>query len=95
MWEVSKFSSLSYDERWDTTDVNPYFIETSGLSEQELIGAPHNLVRHPDMPPEAFHDLWATLQAGLPWTGLVKNRRKNGDYYWVEASVTPTLAGAR
>jgi aerotaxis receptor len=77
------------------TYVNPYFIETSGFSEQELIGAPHNLVRHPDMPPEAFHDLWSTLQAGLPWTGLVKNRRKNGDFYWVEASVTPILKGGR
>jgi aerotaxis receptor len=75
------------------TYVNPYFIETSGFSEQELIGAPHNLVRHPDMPPEAFHDMWTTLQAGLPWTGLVKNRRKNGDFYWVEASVTPILKG--
>jgi aerotaxis receptor len=75
------------------TYVNPYFIETSGFGEQELIGAPHNLVRHPDMPPEAFHDLWTTLQAGLPWTGLVKNRRKNGDYYWVEANVTPLLKG--
>ena len=75
------------------TYVNPYFVEASGFSEQELIGAPHSIVRHPDMPPEAFRDLWATLQAGLPWTGLVKNRRKNGDYYWVEASVTPVQEG--
>ncbi|MBV8665423.1 MAG: PAS domain-containing protein [Burkholderiaceae bacterium] len=73
------------------TYVNPYFIEVSGFTEEELIGAPHNIVRHPDMPPEAFYDLWTTLQAGLPWTGLVKNRRKDGDYYWVEANVTPTL----
>jgi aerotaxis receptor len=69
--------------------VNPYFIEVSGFTEQELIGAPHNLVRHPDMPPEAFDDLWKTIKAGLPWNGMVKNRRKNGDYYWVVANVTP------
>ena len=71
--------------------VNPYFVEVSGFSEQELLGAPHNLVRHPDMPAAAFADLWGTLRAGLPWSGLVKNRRKNGDYYWVEANVTPVL----
>ena len=69
--------------------VNPAFVEASGYSEAELIGQPHNLVRHPDMPQEAFADLWSTLQAGLPWTGLVKNRRKNGDFYWVQANVTP------
>jgi aerotaxis receptor len=68
---------------------NPAFVEASGFGEAELIGQPHNLVRHPDMPQEAFADLWATLQAGLPWTGLVKNRRKNGDHYWVVANVTP------
>ena len=50
---------------------------------------PHNIVRHPDMPPEAFEDLWITVQAGKPWVGAVKNRRKNGDFYWVLASVTP------
>ena len=73
------------------TYVNPYFIEVSGFSLEELIGAPHNLVRHPDMPPAAFADLWDTLKAGLPWTALVKNRRKNGDFYWVVANVTPIM----
>ncbi len=68
---------------------NPAFVEASGYSEAELLGQPHNLVRHPDMPPEAFADLWSSLQQGLPWTGLVKNRRKNGDFYWVQANVTP------
>jgi len=68
---------------------NPYFIETSGYSAEELIGAPHNIIRHPDMPREAFADLWRTLHAGLPWTALVKNRRKNGDFYWVVANATP------
>lgn len=51
------------------TYVNRYFVEVSGSSEEELVGAPQKLVRHPDMPPETFHDLWNTLQAGLPWTG--------------------------
>ena len=77
------------------TYVNPYFIEVSGFSEEELLGAPHNLVRHPDMPPVAFHDLWSSLQSGQQWTGMVKNRRKNGDFYWVRASVTPILDGGR
>ena len=71
------------------TAVNPVFVQISGFTEQELIGQPHNLVRHPDMPPEAFADLWATLQQGRPWTGLVKNRCKNGDHYWVLANATP------
>lgn len=68
---------------------NLAFIEASGFSEAELLGKPHNLVRHPDMPEEAFSDLWATVKAGLPWSGVVKNRRKNGDFYWVFANVTP------
>ncbi|GAB3383398.1 methyl-accepting chemotaxis protein [Massilia agri] len=75
--------------------VNPSFIEVSGFSEAELLGKAHNIVRHPDMPPEAFSDLWATLQAGEPWTGLVKNRRKNGDFYWVVANVVPVKEGGR
>ncbi|MFL9924543.1 methyl-accepting chemotaxis protein [Herbaspirillum lusitanum] len=69
--------------------VNPYFIEVSGFSEEELIGAPQNIVRHPDMPVEAFADMWSTLRSDLPWTGLVKNRCKNGNFYWVSANVTP------
>lgn len=83
------------DLKGKITYINPYFIEVSGFTEEELIGAPHNLVRHPDMPPEAFEDLWRTLKAGLPWTGMVKNRRKNGDYYWVVANVTPLLENGR
>jgi aerotaxis receptor len=70
---------------------NPYFIEVSGFTEEELIGAPQNIVRHPDMPAAAFADLWATIRQGLPWTGMVKNRCKNGDYYWVLANVTPVI----
>ncbi|MBT9488692.1 MAG: PAS domain-containing protein [Rubrivivax sp.] len=74
---------------------NPAFLEVSGYSRDELIGQPHNIVRHPDMPEEAFRDMWATIQAGAPWTGLVKNRRKNGDHYWVQANATPMKDGDR
>lgn len=77
------------------TYVNPYFVEVSGFGEDEVMGAPHNVVRHPDMPPEAFADLWATLKSGRPWSGLVKNRRKNGDFYWVLANVSPVYENGR
>ncbi len=79
------------DTRGRITYVNQDFVKVSGYTEEELIGQPHNLVRHPDMPPEAFADLWQTLQAGKPWTGLVKNRCKNGDFYWVEANAAPII----
>lgn len=71
------------------TYVNRDFVEISGYSEEELIGQPHNLIRHPDMPSEAFADLWRDLQARRPWVGLVKNRRKDGGFYWVAAAVAP------
>ncbi len=74
---------------------NEDFIEISGFSRDELIGKNHNIVRHPDMPPEAFRDLWDTIQGGKPWRGIVKNRCKNGDHYWVEAYVTPVYEGDR
>ena len=73
------------------TYVNQTFLEVSGFSKEELLGKAHNIVRHPDMPPEAFDDLWKTLKAGKPWAGLVKNRRKNGDYYWVIGNATPLV----
>jgi methyl-accepting chemotaxis protein len=81
------------DTKGRITYVNDDFIEASGFDEDELIGKAHNLVRHPDMPPEAFADLWRTLQSGRPWTGYVKNRRKDGDHYWVLANVTPIRRG--
>lgn len=81
------------DTKGRITYFNPTFMESSGFSRDELLGAPHNLIRHPDMPEEAFADLWRTLKAGLPWIGMVKNRRKNGDYYWVHANVTPVFEG--
>jgi aerotaxis receptor len=68
---------------------NDAFIELSGFTKEELIGKNHNIVRHPDMPPEAFEDLWNTVKQGLPWKGIVKNRCKDGRYYWVAAFVVP------
>ena len=77
------------DLKGTITYVNQDFIDISGFTEAELVGTNHNIVRHPEMPAAAFQDLWNTVQAGKPWTGIVKNRCKNGDHYWVEAHVTP------
>lgn len=74
---------------------NEAFIEISGFSKDELLGQNHNVVRHPDMPPEAFADLWTTIAKGKPWRNLVKNRCKSGDYYWVEANVSPIFEQGR
>ncbi len=71
------------------TYVNRDFVEISGYSEEELLGQPHNLIRHPDMPAEAFADLWRDLQARRPWVGLIKNRCKDGGFYWMAAAITP------
>ena len=77
------------------TFANDEFVEISGFTKDELIGSNHNMVRHPDMPPEAFEDLWLSLKAGKPWTGQIKNRTKSGNYYWVEANVTPVYKNAK
>ncbi|MDX8397920.1 MAG: methyl-accepting chemotaxis protein [Mariprofundaceae bacterium] len=77
------------------TMVNDALVEISGFTKQELIGKSHNIVRHPDMPEAAFEDMWSTLKKGNPWVGYVKNRCKNGDFYWVTANVTPLLEGGR
>ncbi len=79
------------DPRGKITYVNDEFIRISGFSREELIGAPHNVVRHPDMPRLAFQIVWDELEAGRSWMGLVKNRCKNGDHYWVHAYATPIL----
>lgn len=83
------------DLKGQITYVNQDFIDISGFTEAELIGQSHNIVRHPDMPQEAFADLWRTLKDGRPWTGYVKNRCKNGDYYWVQANATPVREGGQ
>ncbi len=77
------------DLKGKITYANPAFVQISGFSKDELIGQPHNIVRHPDMPREAFEDLWRTARADVPWRGLVKNRCKDGGFYWVDAYVTP------
>ena len=83
------------DLQGNITYANPYFVRVSGYPLEELLGAPQNILRHPDMPAEAFADLWRTVKRGQAWTGLVKNRRKNGDHYWVSANVIPVMEDAR
>ncbi len=71
------------------TFVNKDFLDISGFTEAELLGQPHNIVRHPEMPVEAYEDMWRDLKDGRPWTGVVKNRCKNGNFYWVLTTATP------
>ncbi|MFT3956862.1 MAG: methyl-accepting chemotaxis protein [Piscinibacter sp.] len=75
------------------TYANDAFVRVSGFTRDELYGQAHNLVRHPDMPEEAFADMWRTIQSGQTWTALVKNRRKDGDHYWVRANATAIRDG--
>jgi len=77
------------------TYCNQAFVEISGRSREEIIGSPHNIVRHPDMPPEVFADLWKTIRANKPWQGVVKNRRKDGSFHWAVSNVTPLLEKGR
>src|SRR5574344_2582226 len=79
------------NEKGIITFASDDFCEITGYSVEELIGKPHNLVRHPDMPKAAFKNLWDTVKDGNIWTGYVKNATKNGDYYWVYATVYPTI----
>ncbi|WP_368884541.1 methyl-accepting chemotaxis protein [Providencia vermicola] len=79
------------DLEGNITHANDDFIKVSGYSLSELMHQPHNIIRHPDMPKAAFADMWNTLKNGEPWTGIVKNRRKNGDHYWVRANICPMV----
>jgi aerotaxis receptor len=79
------------DPRGVISFVNDDFVDISGYSREELIGSPHNIVRHTDMPAPVFAGMWERLKSGHPWMGIVKNRCKNGDYYWVDAYVTPVF----
>ncbi|KPX84350.1 PAS-like protein [Pseudomonas amygdali pv. mori] len=85
-----------------TTDLNSHitycndaFVALSGFTREELVGQPHNLVRHPDMPASVFAHMWETIKQGKPWMGVVKNRSKQGDYYWVSAYVTAVYENGR
>lgn len=85
------------DEHGNITFANEDFVSMSGYTYNELIGKPHNVLRHPDMPKAAFEDLWKTIKGGHIWNGFVCNRCKNDDYYWVYATVSAVKAlnGAR
>lgn len=83
------------DTRSHISYANAAFVAVSGFTREEIMGQPHNMVRHPDMPTQAFADMWATLKAGKSWTALVKNRRKDGDHYWVRANATPVVRGGQ
>ena len=85
-FDESEFMLTKTDLKGIITYANQDFIKVSGYSEAELVGASHNIVRHPDMPVEAFEDMWRSLKAGRAWTGMVKNRTKSGDFYWVLAN---------
>jgi aerotaxis receptor len=74
------------DTKGNIIYANKDFCKIAGYSKDELIGKPHNLVRHKDMPKAAFKDLWETINKGETWNGIVKNKCKNGDYYWVNAT---------
>jgi aerotaxis receptor len=83
------------DTKGVITYCNDAFADISGFSREELIRAPHNTVRHPDVPSAVFEHMWTTLRQGLPWMGIVKNRCKDGDFYWVNAYVTPVLENSQ
>ena len=74
---------------------NDSFLQAAGMTREEVIGQPHNILRHPDVPASVFKDMWQTLQQGKPWSQVVKNRRKNGDHYWVKAFATPIRKGKK
>ena len=90
-----EFIYSSTDLKGVIVEANEAFAKLSGFTREELIGQSHNIVRHPDIPPEAFADLWQNLKAGRPWRGIVKNRRKDGGFYWVVANVSPVRENGR
>ena len=91
--EQRLISTTDLDSR--ITYCNDAFVAISGFTYDELVGQPHNMVRHPDMPPGVFIHMWHTIKQGKPWMGIVKNRAKNGDFYWVSAYVTPIYENGR
>lgn len=85
----------STDTKGIITHVNDSFVQMSGYTEKELIGSPHWILRHPDMPAAAFKGLWETIQKGHHWHGYVKNLRKDGGFYWVYATVIPNVRSGK
>ncbi len=77
------------------TYASEQFCEIAGYTLEEMVGQPHNLVRHPDMPEAAFENMWTTLKSGRSWMGLVKNRTKSGDHYWVDAFASPIIENGK
>ena len=90
MLSLESFLLSETDEKGFIRYANDEFCEISGFSLEELIGKPHNIVRSPDMPKAAFEDLWKTIQSGKVWNGIVKNKTKSGDFYWVNATAYPS-----
>lgn len=88
--EDHSFLVSETNEKGIITFASDDFCEIAGYSVEELIGKPHNLVRHPDMPKVAFKDLWETIKSGKVWKGIVKNKTKDGRYYWVNATAYPS-----
>ncbi|BBP43724.1 methyl-accepting chemotaxis protein [Thiosulfativibrio zosterae] len=95
--DISRLGTIvsKTDLKGTILEVNDAFVDASGYLKEELIGQPHNILRHPDVPKAVFKDMWATLQSGKPWVQIVKNRCKDGQYYWVEANVTPILENGK
>ena len=89
--DLDSFLLSETDEKGIIRYANDEFCEFAEYTLEELIGKPHNIVRHPDMPKEAFKSLWETVKSGKIWTGYVKNVTKNGDFYWVFATAYPTI----
>lgn len=79
------------DTKGKISYVSQDFADISGFSEKEMMGESHNLIRHPAVPPEVFREMWQTIKEGNPWNGIIKNRAKSGDYYWVDATITPVM----
>lgn len=89
---LDSFLLSETDEKGIIRFANDEFCKFAGYTLEELIGKPHNLVRHSDMPKAAFEDLWKTVQSGKPWKGFVKNKTKQGNFYWVFATVFPFIS---
>lgn len=90
--DVNSMIVSETDDKGIITFANDDFVRYSGYKREELIGKPHNILRHSDMPKAAFADLWSTIKEGKTWNGFVKNRTKNGDFYWVYATASKVVA---